>query len=149
MENYVKIDEESVIEIHYYNQVLNVFLRGKMYDKFFKDMDNDFMHILKTSDKKFVWDLIEQIENDRLTHKEELASDYGISLTFPKNMEVIKYDDYGMYDFTDQDVITIDGENKIYDNVSVIEAVVDKKRIQCLRRIDYDFFKKVNEKFLR
>ena len=46
-------------------------------------------------------------------------------------------------------LITIDGENKIYDNVSVIEAVLDKKRIQCLRRIYYDFFKKVNEKFLR
>ncbi len=111
IENYVKIDEENEIEIHYYNQVLNVFLRGKMYDKFFKDMDNEFMQILKTSDKKFVWDLIEQIENDRHIKKEELASDYGISLCFPKNMEIIKYDDYGMYDFTDQDVITIDSDN--------------------------------------
>ena len=113
IENYIKIDEGNEIEIHYYNQLLNVFLRGKMYVKFFKDMDNDFMYILKTSEKKFVWNLIEQIENDMLTHKEELASDYGISLSFPKNMEIIKYDDYGMYDFTDQDVITIDGENEL------------------------------------
>lgn len=111
IENYVKIDEENEIEIHYYNQILNVFLRGKLYDKFFKNSDNEFMYILKTSDKKFVWNLIEQIENNMLIEKEELANDYGISFVFPKNMEIIEYTDYGMYDFTYQDVITIDGEN--------------------------------------
>lgn len=111
IENYIKIDEENTIEINYYNQVINIFLRGKLYDKFFKNQDNEFIHILKTSEKKFVWDLIERIENDMVTHKEELANDYGISFVFPKNMEIIKYTDYGMYDFTHQDTITIDGEN--------------------------------------
>jgi len=113
IENYIKIDEENEIEIHYYNQVLNIFLRGKLYDKFFKNRDNEYMHILKTSDKKFVWNLIDQIENNMLIEKEELASDYGVSFTFPKEMEIIKYSDYGMYDFTDQDTITIDGENDL------------------------------------
>ena len=46
-------------------------------------------------------------------------------------------------------LITIDGENKVFDNVKLIEATVDEKRIKCLRRLDYDFFEKVNEKFLR
>lgn len=111
IENYIKIDKKNEIDIHYYNQVINVFLRGKLYDKFFKDQDNEFMHILKSSDKKFVWDLIDQIENDMIIRKEELASDYGVSLIFPKGMEEIEYDDYGMYDLTHQDIITIDGEH--------------------------------------
>lgn len=46
-------------------------------------------------------------------------------------------------------LITVDGENKIFDNVVLIESSVDCKRIKCLRRLDYDFFEKVNEKFLR
>lgn len=111
IENYIKIDEENTIEINYYNQVINVFLRGKMHDKFFKNQDNEFMQILRTSNKKFVWDLINQIENDMVIEKGELANDYGLSFVFPKNMEIIKYTDYGMYDFTNQNTITIDGEN--------------------------------------
>lgn len=113
IENYIKIDEENTIEINYYNQVINVFLRGKLYDKFFKNQDNEFMQILRTSNKKFVWDLIRQIENDMVVEKEELANDYGLSFVFPKNMEIIKYTDYGMYDFTQQNTITIDGEGDL------------------------------------
>lgn len=113
IENYIKIDEENIIEINYYNQVINVFLRGKLYDKFFKNQDNEFMQILRTSNKKFVWDLIRQIENDMVVEKEELANDYGLSFVFPKNMEIIKYTDYGMYDFTQQNTITIDGEGDL------------------------------------
>jgi len=111
IENYIKIHEENEIEIHYYNQVINIFLRGKLYDKFFKNTDSEYMHILKTSNKEFVWNLIQQIENDMEIEKDELASDYGVSFIFPKNMEKIEYTDYGMYDFTEQDTITIDGEN--------------------------------------
>ena len=111
IENYIKIDEDNERQIHYYNQVINIFLRGKLYDKFFKNTDNEYMHILKTSNKDFVWDLIEQIENNMEIEKEELASDYGVSFAFPKNMEIIEYSNYGMYDFTAQDTITIDGEN--------------------------------------
>ena len=111
IENYIKIDEESVREIHYYNQVINIFLRGKLYEKFFKNTDNEYMHILRTSNKEFVWDLIKQIENNMEVEKELLAEDYGVSFTFPKNMEKVEYSDYGMYDFTEQDTLTIDGEN--------------------------------------
>lgn len=111
IENYIKIDENNNREIHYYNQVLNIFLRGKLYEKFFKNTDNEYMHILKTSNKDFVWDLIHQIENNMEVEKEELASDYGVSFIFPENMEIIEYSDFGMYDFTHQDTITIDGEN--------------------------------------
>lgn len=46
-------------------------------------------------------------------------------------------------------LITVDGENNLFYNVSLVEAVVNQKRIKCLRRINYDFFQKVNEKFLR
>ena len=46
-------------------------------------------------------------------------------------------------------LITIDGENKIYNDVVEIKTYVNKKRIKFLRRKDYDFSKKINEKFLK
>lgn len=46
-------------------------------------------------------------------------------------------------------LITIDGENKYYENVIKVETVVDKKRINCLRRKGYNFVEKINEKFLK
>ncbi|HIT43231.1 TPA: NAD(+)/NADH kinase [Candidatus Avacholeplasma faecigallinarum] len=46
-------------------------------------------------------------------------------------------------------LITVDGVNKVFDNVVCVETYVDDKRIRCLRSADYDFVKKVNDKFLR
>lgn len=46
-------------------------------------------------------------------------------------------------------IITIDGENNVYTNVSRIETVVKQKTIKCLRNKDYNFVKKINEKFLK
>lgn len=46
-------------------------------------------------------------------------------------------------------LLTIDGENKVYENVLKVETFVNDKRIKCLRRKDYDFSKKINEKFLK
>ena len=46
-------------------------------------------------------------------------------------------------------IITIDGENKVYDNVVNIYTSVRDKKIKCLRNIDYDFSLKINEKFLK
>ena len=46
-------------------------------------------------------------------------------------------------------LITVDGENKYYENVIRVETVVDKKRINCLRRKGYNFVEKINEKFLK
>lgn len=46
-------------------------------------------------------------------------------------------------------LITVDGENNIYDNVLKVETYVNKKRINCFRNKDYDFAKKINEKFLK
>ena len=46
-------------------------------------------------------------------------------------------------------IITIDGENNKYDDVLKVETCVNKKRINCFRNIDYNFSKKINEKFLK
>ena len=46
-------------------------------------------------------------------------------------------------------LITVDGENNFYSDAERIETYVDKKRIKCLRRKDYNFAKKINEKFLK
>ena len=46
-------------------------------------------------------------------------------------------------------LLTIDGENRFFDKVLLIESKVDNKKIRCLRRLNSDFFEKVNEKFLR
>lgn len=44
-------------------------------------------------------------------------------------------------------IITIDGVNKTYNNIEKIEIHVNKK-IKCLRMNEYDYTKKINEKFL-
>ena len=46
-------------------------------------------------------------------------------------------------------LIQVDGDNNIYDNVSLIETYIHKKRIKCYRDKNYDFSKKINEKFLK
>ena len=46
-------------------------------------------------------------------------------------------------------IITVDGENKFYDNVKSITMYVKDKRIKMLRGQEYNFIDKVNEKFLK
>lgn len=46
-------------------------------------------------------------------------------------------------------IITIDGENNVYDNVLKIETSVSKKKIKCIRMNNYNFINIVNDKFLR
>ena len=46
-------------------------------------------------------------------------------------------------------LVTVDGENNFYSDAEKIETYVDKKRIKCIRRRDYNFAKKINEKFLK
>ncbi len=46
-------------------------------------------------------------------------------------------------------VVTIDGENNVYDNILKIETIVSKKKINCLRLKNYNFINIINEKFLR
>ncbi len=73
IEQYLKIDEDNEINIKYFNRVINVFLRGKLYNKLFNDSEEDYLRILKTSSKNFVWELIDKIENELYTTKEEVA----------------------------------------------------------------------------
>lgn len=48
---------------------------------------------------------------------------------------------------TNQLLLTVDGENKSYNDVQMIEVSV-KKKIKFLRMTEYDYTKKINEKFL-
>lgn len=45
-------------------------------------------------------------------------------------------------------IVTIDGENNYYDNVSSITTKIDSKKIKCLRLKHYNFPQKINEKLL-
>ena len=45
-------------------------------------------------------------------------------------------------------IVTIDGENKFYDNVDSVVTKIDDKKIKCLRLSHYSFPKKINEKIL-
>lgn len=46
-------------------------------------------------------------------------------------------------------IVTVDGVNKVYDNVIKIETIMKDKTIKCLRNKDYNFIKKINEKFIK
>ena len=45
-------------------------------------------------------------------------------------------------------IVTIDGENNFYDNITSIETKIDDKKIKCLRLSHYNFPEKINEKLL-
>lgn len=109
IEQYLKIDEDNEINIKYFNRVINVFLRGKLYNKLFNDSEEDYLRILKTSSKSFVWELIDKIENELYTTKEEVAKDYNVSFIIPKYEEYI-YLPNGKIDLTQEEIFTIDNE---------------------------------------
>lgn len=111
IERYIDIDEENEIEIKYFNRVINLFLKGRMYDKLIKD-DSNYLKILKTSDKKFVLDLVEKIENEFYQTKEDVAKDYNVSFIIPKMEEYI-YLPNGKIDLTKENIITIDNEGDL------------------------------------
>ena len=45
-------------------------------------------------------------------------------------------------------LLTIDGENKLYNDVEYISTKIDDKKIKCLRLSHYNFPEKLNEKLL-
>lgn len=45
-------------------------------------------------------------------------------------------------------IITIDGENNLFDDVSSIDTSIQNKKIKCLRLSHYNFPQKINEKLL-
>ena len=45
-------------------------------------------------------------------------------------------------------IVTVDGENNIYNNVDSIVTKIDNKKIKCLRLSHYNFPEKINEKLL-
>lgn len=45
-------------------------------------------------------------------------------------------------------IVTVDGENNVYNNVDSIVTKIDDKKIKCLRLSHYNFPKKINEKLL-
>lgn len=108
IEKYISIEEENNYEIEYFNQIIYLFLRGKLGEKILSN--NDYMNILKTSDKSFVWDLIYRIENDFVMSKEEIANAYGVSFYYPSFKEKFDYTEGNTVDFTKQEVLTIDNE---------------------------------------
>lgn len=111
IEKYIQIDEECDIEIKYFNRVINLFLRGKMYDKLIKS-DTDYLKILKTSKKKFVIELVDKIENDFYQTKQQVAKDYDVSFIMPKMEEYIYFPN-GKIDLTKENILTIDNDGDI------------------------------------
>lgn len=46
-------------------------------------------------------------------------------------------------------LFSVDGENKVYEEVEEIQTVVDRKKIQLLHMMDYDYTSIIYEKFLK
>ena len=110
VEEYMNLDEDNKFTINYYNQIFNLFLNGKLYDYLFKDDEYHFLEVLKTSNKYFVWELINKIENNFHVEEEKLAKDYNVRIDFPTDLEKYEYMENGRVDLSYQDVLTIDSE---------------------------------------
>lgn len=109
LEKYISLDEDNTIEIKYYNRLINIFLKGKIYEKLFTDNKEDYLKILKTSNKGFVWNLINILEDDLCQFKEDLEKDYNVSFIVPK-YEQYTYLPNGNIDLTKERIFTIDEE---------------------------------------
>lgn len=46
-------------------------------------------------------------------------------------------------------IVTIDGDNNFYNNVSKIETHMNQKSIKVIRKEDYNFIQKINDKFIK
>lgn len=46
-------------------------------------------------------------------------------------------------------IVSIDGDNSLYKDVEYIETVINEKTINVIRMDDYNFAKKINDKFLK
>lgn len=66
------------------------------------------------------------------------------SIVLPQNKKITVIPDN-----TKNLIISVDGENNIYTDVVKIETVVRNKTVKCLKNKDYNFIKKINEKFLK
>ncbi|MGM9875859.1 MAG: RNB domain-containing ribonuclease [Bacilli bacterium] len=121
IERYIEIDEDNDIEIKYFNRVINLFLKDKMYDKLIKD-NSSYLKVLKTSNKKFVLDLIMKIENYFYQTREDIAKDYDVSFIIPKTEEYIYFPN-GKIDLTKENILTIDndGDTCLDDGLSIRE----------------------------
>lgn len=67
------------------------------------------------------------------------------SLIIPENriISITPFDDKTKF------IITVDGENLVYDDVVKIETVVNNKKINCIRFDNNSFVNKIYEKFLK
>lgn len=45
-------------------------------------------------------------------------------------------------------IVTVDGDNNFYNNVTKIETFIENKSIKIIRKKDYNFIQKINDKFL-
>ena len=48
----------------------------------------------------------------------------------------------------DDYIVTVDGENNVYDSVEKVTTIIDDKKIKCLRLSHYNFSEKIKEKLL-
>jgi len=46
-------------------------------------------------------------------------------------------------------LVTVDGDNNFYNNVEKIETYIHQKTIKVIRKKDYNFIQKINDKFLK
>lgn len=46
-------------------------------------------------------------------------------------------------------IITIDGDNNFYNNVLKVETFMEQKSIKVIRKEDYNFIQKINDKFIK
>ena len=67
------------------------------------------------------------------------------SVVIPENKKITLIPDKSKNNL----LISVDGENSIYDNVEKIETSVSDKKIKCLRMNNYDYTRIINDKFLK
>lgn len=116
---YVSLSESSISEINYFYNVIVLFISSKVGKDIIKNQD-EYLKIVKKNKfkhKSHVIKVLQLFDNSYSVSLEELEDTYNISFSFPNiimnEIYSLKMNNSCRYNFTNQECITIDGENAV------------------------------------
>lgn len=147
LKRYLYLNDQDVEEIEYLYNVILLFVESKMGHEILSNK-NKYKRIIKQSKLEYKEHVIRIIElfdpNFRITY-EELEQRYNMKFEFPgiifNELNTFKMDNEGRINFTNQNCITIDGENdKCLDDALYIEENLDGSHTYYIHIADIPSF---------
>lgn len=119
LKKYLFLDEKSYSEIDFLYHVIVLFIQSRHGEKILEEKQHylDMIRQSKLGYKEHIIRVIELFDPDFSISFSEIEERYGVNFSFPnvimQELETFRMDFKRRFDFTDQECITIDGENAL------------------------------------